>query len=154
MGEGIQIKTNTVLVLGLTMTSFCMALTASAEDFLDEVLITAFKRAENVQDVPSTINVFTGHDLYLAQIDNTSQLRNLEPRLVFTTNTAFGQPYLRGVGSDLFTPGAEASIATYVDNIYQTRSVSSVQNFFDMERVAVLKGPQGVFFGKILWAAR
>ena len=128
------------------MPVFCAASIATAQDIADEVVTTAFKRVENVQEVPATLNVFTPHDLELAQVDNTQSLRNLEPSLVFTTNSAFGQPYLRGVGSDLFTPGAESSIATYVDNIYQTRSVSSVQNFFDMERVAVLKGPQGVFF--------
>ena len=130
------------------MPVFCAASIATAQDIADEVVTTAFKRVENVQEVPATLKVFTPHDLELAQVDNTQSLRNLEPSLVFTTNSAFGQPYLRGVGSDLFTPGAESSIATYVDNIYQTRSVSSVQNFFDMERVAVLKGPQGVFFGK------
>lgn len=121
---------------------------AIAQDVSDEIIITAFKRTEKVQEVPATINVFTSHDLNSANIYDTQQLQTLEPSLVFTTNTAFGQPFLRGVGSDLFTPGAEASIATYVDDIYQTRSVSSVQSLFDMERVAVLKGPQGVFFGK------
>ena len=134
--------------MGATIPAFCATSIASAQDFSDEIITTAFKRVENIQEVPASINAFTSHDLDLAQVNNTQALRNLEPSLVFTTNTAFGQPYLRGVGSDLFTPGAEASIVTYVDNIYQTRSVSSVQNFFDMERVEVLKGPQGVFFGK------
>lgn len=113
-----------------------------------EIVVTAQKRAENVKDIPITINLLTAQDLELARINNTQQLSALEPSLVFTTNTAFGQPYLRGVGSDLFSPGAEASIATYVDNIYQPRSVSSVQSLFDMEHLAVVKGPQGVFFGR------
>ena len=116
--------------------------------FLEEVVVTAQKRAENAQDVPIALNAYSGERLSDSGIENTIDLQVIEPSLVFTTNAAFGQPYLRGVGSDLFTPGAESSIGVFVDDVYQSRTVSALQDFFDVERVDVVKGPQGVLFGR------
>ena len=133
------------------MLLLCLAAHADAREFPvapDDVIVTTSKRAENIQDVPISLTAFSENELELAGVYITQDLRLLEPSLVFTTNTAFGQPYLRGVGSDLFTPGAESSIATFVDEIYLPRSVSSLQNFFDIEQVTVVKGPQGVLFGR------
>lgn len=121
---------------------------ADTDKVLGTVTVTAQKRSESIQSVPITMNAYSGADLLNSGVENTIDLQVKEPSLVFTTNAAFGQPYLRGVGSDLFTPGAESSIATFVDDVYQSRTVSALQDFFDVERVDVVKGPQGVLFGR------
>ncbi len=137
---------------------FCLVLIMSTEgevsaqesenQFIEVITVTAQKREESVQDVPIAINTYTGERLADAGVENTIDLQVIEPSLVFTTNAAFGQPYLRGVGTDLFTPGAESSIATFVDDVYQSRTISALQDFYDMQRVDVVKGPQGALFGR------
>ena len=116
-------------------------LSAQESEHIEVITVTAQKREENIQDVPIAINSYTGARLVDSGIENTIDLQVVEPSLVFTTNAAFGQPYLRGVGTDLFTPGAESSIATFVDDIYQSRTISALQDFYDVQRVDVVKGP-------------
>lgn len=111
-------------------------------------MVTAQKRAENVQDIPIAISAYSGNRLEKAGVENSLDLQVIDPSLVFTTNSVVGQPYLRGVGTDIFSPGAESSIATFIDDVYQSRSYSSLQDFYDVQRVDVVKGPQGVLFGR------
>ena len=122
--------------------------TKSSDTAIEELVVTAQRRAEYPLDVPIALRVFDGQELSSRGLNNVQDLQVFVPDLVFTTNTAFGQPYIRGVGSDLLTPGAESSIATFVDGVYQPRSALSIQDFFDIERVEIVKGPQGVLFGR------
>ena len=115
---------------------------------LEEIIVTASKRAENAQSVPISINHYNGDSLLGSGLNDIQNLQLLDPSLIFTTNTAFGQPFLRGVGSEIFSPGAEASVAVFVDDVYQSRSVSANQELFDVEQVSVVKGPQGALFGR------
>ena len=115
---------------------------------IEEVIVTAQKRAENLQDVPVAISVFSGDNLISFGADNAQALQNLTPGLVFNNSSAISQPYLRGVGTRFANNGLEASIATYVDDRYIARSTATAFNFVDIERVEVLKGPQGVLFGR------
>ena len=97
------------------MLLLCLAAHADAREYPsapDDVIVTTSKRAENIQDVPISLTAFSENELELAGVYITQDLRLLEPSLVFTTNTAFGQPYLRGVGSDLFTP-VNGGVKTY-----------------------------------------
>ncbi len=137
-----------LLCLALAMSTEGVSAQESENQFIEVITVTAQKREESVQDVPIAINTYTGERLADAGVENTIDLQVIEPGLVFTTNAAFGQPYLRGVGTDLFTPGAESSIATFVDDVYQSRTISALQDFYDMQRVDVVKGPQGVLFGR------
>ncbi|MFC1749160.1 TonB-dependent receptor [Pseudomonadota bacterium] len=102
----------------------------------------------DVQDMPMTVNVLSSEDLDARGISNTFDLQNAVPGFVFTTNTVLGQPRLRGVGSNLLSIGADASVATFYDGVYQPRSSSSVQNLYDIKRIEVSKGPQSVHLGR------
>lgn len=115
---------------------------------IEEVIVTAQKRAESVQDIPIAIAAYTGNQLTQNGVENSLDLQMIDPSLVLTTNTAAGQPYLRGIGTDVATPGLESSIATFVDDVYMSRSTSALQDFFDIQRIDVVKGPQGVLFGR------
>ena len=120
----------------------------SMSEVLEEVIVTAERRPANLQRVPIAITALTGDQLSNSLINDTMELQFHVPGYVFKTNSVLGQPYIRGVGSDVITAGAESSVAFFVDNVYQTRAASTLQNFYDIERVEVVKGPQGTLFGR------
>lgn len=120
-------------------------LTASGVEVVE---VTADRREKPSDSVPMSVGAVLGEDLAAGGIDDTYELPFRVPGLVFTNNSLLAQPYIRGIGSDLITAGAENSVASFVDGVYQTRAVSSVQDLFDVDRVEVLKGPQGTLFGR------
>jgi len=124
-----------------------------ASDFLEEVVVTARKREESVQDTPIAISAFTGEGLELRGVDDLSGLNNFAPNLVLrqspnnsgVTNAAV---YIRGIGQNDFTPVSDPGVGIYVDGVYLGRSVGAVLDLVDVERVEVLRGPQGTLFGR------
>lgn len=115
---------------------------------LDPIVVTAPRRSLPLEEAPMAVSVFPGAELDAAGVGDTMDLQHLEPSLVFKTNSRFGQPYIRGVGSDLISIGADPSVATFVDDVYQARPVSAFQDLYDVERVEVVKGPLGTLFGR------
>jgi iron complex outermembrane recepter protein len=124
------------------------ALGAQEQDkSLDEVLVTAQKRTERVQDVPISLTVVDSEQLAQQQIYNIEDLARTTPSLEMVQ--AFGGPggggQVRGIGTQSFTPTAEGAVGIVVDGVPQGNANTS--NIFDMERVEVLRGPQGTLFG-------
>ena len=120
----------------------------SGATVLEAVVVSAQKREENNQDVPVAITSFTGSGLNARGIRTTTDLMQFTPGLQFSTNVVFGQPFIRGIGSNQLNIGSDPDVATMVDGVYIARPVGSVQNFLDVERVEVLKGPQGTLYGR------
>lgn len=112
------------------------------------IMITPEWHEIDVQKMPMMVNVLTAEDLDSTATADTLDLQYQVPGFVFKTNSVLGQPYLRGVGSDIISAGSDASVATFKDGIYQTRAANAIQNLYDVERVEVLKGPQGVHLGR------
>ena len=112
------------------------------------ILISPEGRAVDPQQVSKTVNHFREAELDSLGTGSTFDLQYRTPGFVFKTNAVLGQPYLRGVGSDLISAGAEASVATFMDGIYLPRAFDSIVDFYDLERVEVIKGPQGVHLGR------
>ncbi|MFA5630565.1 MAG: TonB-dependent receptor [Porticoccaceae bacterium] len=115
---------------------------------IEEIVVTAQRRAENLQEVPVAITALSAQVLANSGISTTADLSAVTPGLVMTSSLARAQPYLRGIGTQGTQPGEEGSIATYVDGVYYA---SLAANFFALsgvERVEVLKGPQGTLFGR------
>jgi iron complex outermembrane receptor protein len=98
--------------------------------------------------VPKTVDNLSAELLDAMGIDDTIDLQNAVPGFSFKTNSVLGQPYLRGVGSDFISAGAESSVATFADGVYLPRAFDSIVDLFDIERVEVLKGPQAVHLGR------
>lgn len=126
---------------------------AAAEEpaAVEEVIVTATKRAENLQDVPLAISAFGAQVLKRAGVEDTRQLMALAPSLnlsVTTSDSAGVVIRLRGLGSEAINPGLESSVATFVDGVYRSRSNLSLAAIPGIERVEVLRGPQGTLFGK------
>ena len=116
---------------------------------IEEIIVTAQKRAENLQDVPITITAFNGAALEKAGVGGVEQLAGLTPGLYIGKFSALRpQVYMRGVGSRVFDPGSEGSIGIFTDEGYMGRMSGSLSSLLDVERVEVLKGPQGTLYGR------
>jgi iron complex outermembrane receptor protein len=114
---------------------------------LEEVVVTAQKREENAQDVPISVLALSGEMLEAMGVDDPTDLQAVTPGLTYGSATGFAIVYLRGVGSDAFLM-ADPSVATYIDGIYYPFASGLAQSFGKVERVEVLKGPQGTLFGR------
>lgn len=113
-----------------------------------DIIVTAQRRSENLMDVPVAISAFGGDTLATMNIDDVQALQIVTPALVYPSTGAYAQPYIRGVGSRLLQNGLDPSVATYVDGRYISRQSAIVLDLADVQRVEVLKGPQGVLFGR------
>lgn len=114
----------------------------------EEVIVTAQKREEKLQDVPISIQAFSGESMAARGIETTAQLGTVVPSLQFTYISSYTLIFMRGIGTDNFVPSADPSIATYVDGIYVPGGQSVSQSLGGVQRVEVLKGPQGTLFGR------
>ena len=118
---------------------------------LDEVVVTATRRESNLQNVGISVSAFTGEDLSNAGVTLTSDLAAVTPGLQFSEpggSPIAGLISIRGVSQNDFAGHIEPANAFYIDEVYQPSNASSVQEFYDVARVEVLKGPQGTLFGR------
>lgn len=120
---------------------------ASPEDSGD-IVVTAQKRSESMMKVPIAMSAFSGDTLERSGVQGVQGLAVATPAVVYPSTGAYAQPYIRGIGSRLLQNGLDPSVATYIDNRYISRQSAVVFDFADIERVEVLKGPQGALFGR------
>jgi len=120
----------------------------SANRLLEEVVVTAQKREESSQDVPISISAFSGEKLEAFGIETTHDLQKITPGLTFTYIYGYTMIYLRGIGSEAFLPNADPAITTYIDGINIVHAHGKQDALGPVERVEVLKGPQGTLFGR------
>jgi iron complex outermembrane receptor protein len=118
------------------------------ETGIEEVVVTAQRRAESIQDVPLSISAQTAEDLNRAGITDIRDLGNVVPGLAFNTQGPFASPTIRGVQSMIAQAGADSPVAIYIDGVYQPNQLSNVFDLSDIEQVEVLRGPQGTLFGR------
>jgi iron complex outermembrane receptor protein len=115
---------------------------------LEEVVVTARKRKEPLQDVPVSISAFSAEQLDARGIVDVRDLGLAVPGLQFTDLAGYNLIYIRGIGTDAFIPSADPSVATYLDGVYFPSAHAMAQSFGAVERIEVLKGPQGTLFGR------
>ncbi len=115
---------------------------------LEEIIVTATKRSSSMQDVPMSINAFSGDRLEQSGVAEIQDLPFLAAGLHVTE--AFGnvQLTLRGVGTNQIPPGAEPGVASHRDGVYLGHRPDIGLSFFDIERIEVLRGPQGTLYGR------
>ncbi|HKR88589.1 MAG TPA: TonB-dependent receptor [Phenylobacterium sp.] len=140
------------MLLGTFGASCALATAANAQDTstrLEEIVVTAQKRQENVQNVPIAITALSRTQIAASGVTDTSNLKFAVPGLDFTTALGTNAlPNIRGVGTGAGGPGVENPIALYVDNVYIGNASDGLLALNDIEQVAVLKGPQGTLFGR------
>lgn len=143
-----------ILALSLTWMSSAHAQQAEISDTPaaspNEIIVTAQRRAESVQDVPISVQAVTGDTLVKTGISDTSGLAQITPTLNFTggTLTAHVSLTLRGVSSASTSPGVQSSTSLVVDGVPLVRQGEFMTELADIERVEILNGPQGTLFGK------
>ncbi|HEY0801287.1 MAG TPA: TonB-dependent receptor [Steroidobacteraceae bacterium] len=115
---------------------------------IQEVVVTAERREESLQTVPISVSVVTGETALKSGITTSEELALAVPGLQMDLNGVGLGPFLRGVGSTFYSPSAESSVAIYVDGGYVPSSEGALFNLNNIDRVEVLKGPQGTLFGR------
>jgi outer membrane receptor protein involved in Fe transport len=122
----------------------------ASRGFIEEIIVTASKRAQTLQEVPIAVSVVTGEVLEKAQIQDIKDLQSLVPslrvtQLQTTGNTNF---VIRGFGNGANNAGIEPSVGVFIDGVYRSRSASALADLPNLERIEVLRGPQSTLFGK------
>ena len=122
---------------------------AAVEGELGEIIVTAQKRAESVQNVPITMQAYTAEQLVKQGVNQITDIVQLAPNLnVVVQNSLSQHIVIRGVGTNEFFGNAPSSVGTYMDEVTMNSSYMSTLGLFDMERVEVLRGPQNSLFGR------
>lgn len=115
---------------------------------IEDIVVTAQRRNENLQNVPIAITAVSSEQLENAKIESSYDLVTVVPALTINRSAIYAVPFLRGVGTTNIIVGDEPSVASYVDGFYQGPSAAANLPFNNIERVEVLKGPQGTLYGR------
>lgn len=145
-----RIKALLLCATSLALVPAVAAAADAAAPQLDEIVVTAQKREQNLQSVPLSVTAVTAQTLKQAGIVDMKGIAALTPSLsVVQTIGPVNQSYrIRGMGSDANIPTFEPDVALFIDGVYMPRSGLSVDDLVDIERVEVLAGPQSTLYGK------
>src|SRR5436190_1831586 len=119
---------------------------AAATNTIEELVITAEKREQSLQDVPVAVSAFTDAKRELVGINSIQDMTNFTPGLQYNSST--DRISLRGVGRQTNVLSADASVANYNDGIYETFAVQAGRSTLFLDRVEILRGPQGTLYGR------
>lgn len=117
---------------------------------LEEIIITAQKRAESLQDVPVSVSALTSSDLEGLKLRDTTEIAAQIPNLQASSVAGDGMPIfsLRGVSMNDFSFNQNSPVAVYIDEVYKGNPALQGVQIYDLERIEVLRGPQGTLYGK------
>lgn len=124
---------------------------AGIEYTLDEVVVTARHRQENLQQTPVTVSVFSSESLFEQGTSNLGDLQRKVPNSAIFASRGTSSTltaYIRGIGQDDPLWGYEPGVGLYIDDVYIARPQGALLDIYDVERVEVLRGPQGTLYGK------
>lgn len=134
----------------MLITGMAASTAAYAQDD-DEIVVTALRREQNLQDVPAAVTAITADDIEANQVADVQDLQYLVPNISIASGTGTANSariFLRGVGEDESRGAVDPAVGIYVDGIYMGRQVGSLMDVVDLERIEVLRGPQGTLYGR------
>jgi iron complex outermembrane receptor protein len=121
---------------------------ATAQTGLEEVVVTAERRSENLQNVPVTVTAINADQMVAAGVKDLMTLSTLVPSFSSIDPTGFTMSFIRGIGSSTLGGGTFSSVATYIDGVYIARTTNGMLEFDGAESLQVLAGPQGSLYGR------
>ncbi len=129
--------------------AIALASTAAHAQVIEEIIVTAQKRAENVMDVPIALTAFSGEALEKLGTRSLTDIGRFTAGVDMNNDKTLQPTYsIRGVETNDWTIGSDPAVAVYVDGVYAARGAGAEAAFVDVERIEVLKGPQGTLFGR------
>lgn len=123
----------------------------SSDQGLTEILVTAQRRAERLQNMPIAITAANSEALAEARIENIANISNISLSIQFRASnisSSSANVVIRGLGTTGNSRTFEGAVGIFIDGVYRTRAASALQNFLDIDSLQVLRGPQGTLFGK------
>ena len=135
-------------LLALVAASGAAAQDVAGEAEPDEIIVTAERRSTSVQDTPLALSVLDGDKLRQGGNQGLTELAQQVPSLSFAQSFGIAQIFIRGVGNNFFSPGGDPGVATYADGVYLSDQEATAVAFLDLERIEVLRGPQGALYGR------
>jgi len=147
----------TALLIGAPLTPALAQQPAAGSqeaETIEQVVVTARRREESLQDTPVAITALSAAELEQQQVVGTTDLDKVAPNLQFhsygtlTGNNSAAQVFIRGVGQTDATPAVDPGVGIYIDDVYMGRSVGGAMDFRDIASVQILRGPQGTLFGR------
>ncbi len=158
-------------ILSALIAFFCFVCPAFAEDefpvvtvpgrdagnsrpMIEEVIVTAQKREQSLQDTPVAVTAFTSRAIEERGLEDISELAGFAPNLVFDSTSPISGlssgaiVFIRGIGNSDFSLTTDPGVGIYVDGVYVSRAAGGVLDVLDIERIEVLRGPQGTLFGR------
>ena len=137
---------------GFVLSALAIALPQAAfsqSSALEEVIVTAERRAQDAQDVPIALTIIGGSEISPSGISSISDVALKTPNLTFTQfNIGEPQLFLRGLGTTIDSAGADPTVSVFIDDVYVGRSAGATSDLYDLERIEVLRGPQGTLYGR------
>ncbi len=115
---------------------------------LEDIVVTASRRDETIQKTPTAVSAFGGGRLQQAQITSLVDLVTTTPNVQIGTTNTSSNITIRGIGNTQLTAGSDPGVALHVDGVYLAQSALAVSTFLDVNRVEILRGPQGTLFGR------
>jgi iron complex outermembrane receptor protein len=129
-------------------TGTATGLSQRAADRVEEIVVTARKRAELLEDTPLSVTALSPTTLRQAGVVRINEVQNLVPNTTFRTSVTNPQIRIRGVGSSAAGAAFDPGVGLYLDGIFIPRSRTAVLDIVDVQQIEVLRGPQGTLFGK------
>jgi outer membrane receptor protein involved in Fe transport len=142
-----QFKHRSLIMAAVTAALVTGVSVVQAQGEIEEVIVTAQKRAENLQDVPIAITAYTSETLQMKDLNEVTRLSALTPNVnldggsPFSGDSSVLSASIRGIGQDDFAFNLDPGVGVYLDGVYLARTIGANQNLLDVDRIEILKGP-------------